>query len=581
MSFAREAARPLSSEPVSTRVRRLFEKRHNWIAVALYVLGAIVIQRHAVAHVTSNIAGNVIGDPPQFMWAMWWWPHAVFHLLNPFVSHAVWYPDTLDVAAATGVPLPAMLAAPITALAGPIVSYNLMNLVAPVLGAWFTYRLCLRLTGSPAAAILGGWLYGFSSYGLTELQAHLHLVFTFGPPALLLLTVRRFRGEISARRYAILVAVVLIAQMGCSTEILFTMTVLGVTALICGVAVSPPEGRRAIVALLLPLLCAYLIAGIVCAPYLYYAFRGPAFSTGIDHIYEADLLSFAIPTPITWLGANRFAGVSGGYVAGVLEVGTYVGLPGLIMLAGYGIESWRRSAAARVLLLTSAIAALLALGPVLSVDGHLTIDLPWKALHGLPGFAEALPVRLGMYVELGAAIAAACWLAAPTRPSIRRWLLAALAVVFIFPSVNGTVPGTTKMTFDETYAQLPFFTNGLYRRYLRPGEVVLPIPFGYNGASLLWQAQAHGYFRLASGWFGAWPHDYFYDSVVQEMIGALPYTDPVAGMRSFFRRHDVGMVVIQDGLGGPWTALMAQLGLRTVPVGGVVIYRVLAGMRLG
>ncbi len=582
MSSVRQTEASLTIEQaaeVPAGTGRFVGRSHDWLAIIVYAIGAAVTQIHAVAHIGSHIAGNVVGDPPQFMWAMWWWPHAILNLVNPFVSHAVWYPDTLDLASATTVPLPAVLMAPVTAVAGPVVAYNVLNLLAPVLGAWFMYRLCLRLTRSAAASIVGGWLFGFGTYGLVEMQSHLHLVFTFAPPAMLLLIARRLQGEMTARRYTALSAIVLIAQIGCSTEILFTMTVLGAVALGVGLIVAPPSGRRAL-AHLVPLLAgAYLIAGLVCAPYLYYAFTGPAFSTGIDHIYEADLLSFVVPTTATWLGGSRFSGVSGGFIAGAIETGTYVGLPGLVMLCGYGIESWRRSAVARILVLTCAVTGLLALGPFLSVDGHMTIDLPWKALHGLPGFGEALPVRLGLYVELAAALAAACWLAATARPAVGRWVVAALAVVFIFPSIDGKVVGTTYRTYDETYVPLPFFTDGIYRRYLHPGEVVLPIPFGMSGDSLLWQAQAHGYFRLASGWFGNWPHDYFFDPVVQEMVGALPYSDPVADMRSFIRRHHVGAVVMQDWKQGPWPQVMAQLGLQPVQVGWVTLYEVPVSMR--
>lgn len=566
--------------------KTLLRRYHDWLAALIYVAGALITQRHAVAHLGSHVAANLPIDVTQNFWSMWWWPHAILHLDNPFVTHLIWVPDSLDMGAVQGLPLPSMLMAPVTALFGPIVSYNVVCLIAPVLGGWFTYRLCWRLTASPAAAIAGGWLFAFSSYALSQLGAgHPFLTLAFAPPALLLLAVRRLDGSLSTRRYVALTALVLIAQLGCNPEIVFTTTVYGAVALICGVAFTSGQARRTLVGLIPPLAFAYAVTAVVCSPYLYYLLTGPSFSRGVDRLYFADLLSYFFPTPITLIGHQRFIGVSAAFFSGYVETGTYVGAGGIIAFAAYAIEWWARSVYAKVLVVTTLVAAVMSLGITLQIDGHPTIWMPYHAVVNVPGFAEALPVRLGLYVELGVAIAAGVWLAQPRGRRIVRWVLVLLATVLIWPNTNGALPGTPlKPVYDTSFnvagAQFsdpPFFTNGTFRRYLRHNEVILPIPYGQEGASLLWQAVAHGYFRMASGYFGPFPPDYYDDIVFQELYGApAPYSDPVAGMRSFLRRHQVGAVVIEDGQGGPWTGLMQQLGLRGDAVGGVVVYPVTA-----
>ena len=37
-------------------------------------------------------------DPQIFVWAFAWWPHAILHGENPFVTHAVWAPDGVNLA---------------------------------------------------------------------------------------------------------------------------------------------------------------------------------------------------------------------------------------------------------------------------------------------------------------------------------------------------------------------------------------------------------------------------------------------------------------------------------------------------
>ena len=102
--------------------------------------------------------------------------------------------------------------------------------------------------------------------------------------------------------------------------------------------------------------------------------------------------------------------------------------------------------------------------------------------------------------------------------------------------------------------------------------MILPVPFGPFGNSLLWQAQAQGYFRLASGWFGYWPAGYSTSLVISQLSGFQPFTDPVSLMGSFLATHRVGAVVMVAGQGGPWPQVMSQLGLKRIIVGGVWLY---------
>jgi hypothetical protein len=554
-------------------LRHGFARSHSLIAVALYAVGAIIIQRHAVEHLGTTTSGSWLGsDSTQFMWAMWWWPHAILRGLNPFVTHLLWVPDAYNLASVTSSPLPAIALAPLTALAGPIhgpiVAYNIANLTAPVINAWCAYRLCLYLTRVPGASILGGWLYGFSTYGLSPLQGHLQLVFTFAAPAMVLLTVRLYRGDVSRLRFIFLASLVLACQALCGTEILFTGTVMGVVVLASAICFSP-RNRLSIVALIPPLVAAYLLMAFICSPFFWYALTGPKVQAAVGAASPADLLSFVIPTPMTWLGGSSFTSVSSGYVANIGEEGTYLGLPLIAIAIAYWSQSFRRPAT-KVLMSATLVAAVWSLGGVLSVDGHPTISLPWKLVASTKPFDEVLPVRVGLYIALGTAVTAALWLAAPGS-SRRRWLLGLVAAVFLLPNVDAVASG--HRVFEKRYVSPAFISDGSYRRYLHHDEVILPLPFGPLGNSLLWQAQSQGYFRMASGWFGYYPPDYSTSRVVAQMSRFAPFTDPVLGMRWFLIAHGVGAVVMASGQGGPWPQVMSQLGLRRVSVDGVWLYQ--------
>ena len=58
-------------------------------------------------------------DPQIFIWSFAWWPHALLHGQNPFVTHAIWAPGGINLAWATTVPGLALLFAPLTLARGP------------------------------------------------------------------------------------------------------------------------------------------------------------------------------------------------------------------------------------------------------------------------------------------------------------------------------------------------------------------------------------------------------------------------------------------------------------------------------
>lgn len=572
----------IAAAPAMTRLRELWARQHAVAALALYVVGATVMQGHAVEHLSTEIAGNLVGDPTQYMWSMWWWPHAILHGLNPFVTHAIWVPDAYNLGSVTSTPLPSLMFAPVTALLGPVqgpvVDYNICNLIAPVLSGWLTYRLCFYLSRAPGPAIVGGWLFGFSTYGLSQLQGHMNLIFTFLPPALLLLSLQRMDRVVSGRRYVILAAGALAAQLLIGTEMVFTTTCLLVVTVLASLLLAPSVPRSRIVGLLPELYCAYALAAVVCSPYLYYALTGPEVEANYNSVLKvADLLSFVIPVSITWLGSHRFAAVTAGFPpVSHLETGTYLGLPVIIGAVIFSVMAWR-SWTTKVLVIVTCIAGVWALGPSLIIDGHSTISLPWKLLDQTHPFNEVTPVRLGLFVALGTAIAFAQWIALPRRRRVWPWLLALLAVIFLLPNLNGAYPWGTP-AFQENLQSPRFFSSRLYRHYLRRAEVILPVPFGPFGNSLLWQAQTQGYFRLASGWFGYWPPRYSTSVVVSQLSKFHPFTDPVSLMRSFLVAHHVGAVVMVPGQAGPWPGVMGQLGLKQIQVGDVWLYQVSSRM---
>ncbi len=61
-----------------------------WVGAFYLLVSVLTIGRFAVAHPRTICACVGTQDPAAYMWALSWWPHAIAHGLNPFVTHYLW-----------------------------------------------------------------------------------------------------------------------------------------------------------------------------------------------------------------------------------------------------------------------------------------------------------------------------------------------------------------------------------------------------------------------------------------------------------------------------------------------------------
>jgi hypothetical protein len=141
----------------STASKRPLSLIPTWAYVlAFYILLALLtIGRYAALHPQTTCACGPGADPSLFMWALAWWPHAIVHGLNPFVTHYQWSAIGANLAQATMVPAAAIIMAPFTALFGPIFSYNAIAIASPALSAFTAYLLCRYLVKRDLPAAVG------------------------------------------------------------------------------------------------------------------------------------------------------------------------------------------------------------------------------------------------------------------------------------------------------------------------------------------------------------------------------------------------------------------------------------------
>jgi len=506
-------------------------------------------------------------DPQIFVWSFGWWPHAILHAQNPILAHSVWPPVGLNLAWVSSIPGLAIAFAPVTLLFGPVAAYNVSSILMPALAAWTAFLLCRHLIRSFWPALAGGYLFGFSSYMLGQLEGHMHMSAVFLLPLAALVVLRYLEGSLSGRGLTWRLGLLLAGQVLLSTEVLFTLTLALAVALVCAFALLPSMRAR-LRRIPGPLAGAYLIAGVVTSPLLGYAVAHfQRESINKPAAFPADLVNLLVPTRLTALSTGWTHNTSALFAGNTAENGAYLGLP---LIAVLFLFAWtnRRSERARLLTFLIALCVLCELGTALHTRGDRHFALPWRLVSGLPGFDNVLPVRLSVYLALAASVAAARWAASGTAPRSARAGLVTAAVVAIAPAFW--------IDAWHTRPNRPaFFSTGVYKKYLKPNETVLLLPYPSLSGSMLWQAEARFHFRVADASLSpvipeGVPH-------LQTMLAVRSNDTPKgrgAAILELARAQGAGAIVIDAGNPDPWRRLLDGTGLRGQELGGIYLYRV-------
>ena len=557
------------------------------IAFGIY-LGtlALVLGRSMLLHPRHVCLCNGDSDPAITMWSLRWWPWAVAHGANPFVSHAV--VPAFNTAAATTVPTAGLVLAPLTLTLGPVFAYNVVALVGPAIGGYTAFRLARRVTGATAPAFAAGYLYAFATTVVAHLTSLPHVFLAFLFPLMAELVIVRVTGGVRRRTFIAALALVLVLQLGISTEMLFDTVVIGAIVLIT-LMVAEPALRRRIPVLLGEIGLAGAIAAAVASPFLYYALTGPFPPKRADmpNSGALDALNPVIPTGVTHLGRHYFAAVSRRFELGNLtEAGGYIGIVLLVVYATFTISQWRRLAT-RVLFYVFAVSLVLALGAHLFVAGMRTIPMPYDVVARLPLFRSAVPSRAVVFAELAVALALAVWLAGRGRRRWLRWGVVAVGAGMLFPN--------TALPVWRGRERVPaLFASRAYHRYIAKGATVLALPFAHQDNATLWQAKTGMYFKLSDAYLRFAPTSYSHgkDPALDAAVGQLlsPSTLNRAHLAHYLRVRHIDTIVLDagrpSGYNDPpavvyvWWSTLRRLGLRPSLAGGAFIYHLPARGRL-
>ena len=458
---------------------------------------------------------------------------------------------------------------------------NVVLLTIPPVSALAAFIAARRLTGRFWPALLAGAVYGFAPFELIhdfQGQPNLTMIALF--PLMLYLVLLWWGGALRKTWFVSWLALAMALEFYTFNEAFVDMTAVWTGGLAIGFLVAGRGARLKVLRLAGLTVVAYLVAIALAAPYLIYALRHSAASlTRQNNIYSLHLVRLVLPSSDKLFGLAPLIAYSNRIGRTALE--DYVGLPLLLVLLALAAVAWRRRIA--WLLITGFVFVIaLAAGPNLVISTTQVLALPWGKLWNLPLARSAEPSRVVIFAILVLSIALAVWLALPAGNRLllaARWGLGLLAVAALFAgsptsyqAVNPVPPGYQPPATMRPANQLPaFITDGLYRRYLRPGEIVVIITHRGN-AAMLFQAAANFYFRIDGGYLNA--------SLTPE--DATPYqveaiNDPspfhIRRFKRYVRTAGIGAIIVERAWAEPWMLTnFVKTGLHGTSVGGVTIY---------
>jgi hypothetical protein len=534
--------------------QRPIRTRPSWLILAVLFLLALGLSWPLIANLSSRVPGTETWafDESTFLWNDWYFKHALLDLhASPLHTELIWYPLGIDLILYTYNFFNALIALPLQIAFNLPLASNITLLLGTVLSGFGAYLLALyvlciaeagggmrrgpgpRSSGASRilhlAALVAGLIYAFASNrAVYTALGHYNIATTQWLPffALYLLRTLRRPGLKNAALAGLFFALAALAEMTFASLLALLALILVATLW------STLRHRRTV---LLWLGFAGLVALLIWSPVLVPVTRefvtGKATQAGWGESIKlsADLVGLVTPTDLNpilggnssgtahWQTALRLVEEGKGRFSDINTV--FLGFATLILAV---LGAWRARGRARAWIWAALVFGLLALGPLLQINGRyrfsldsllpegVTLPLPFTLLHFIPFVnANRAPNRSSVILMLSLAVLAAyavSWLLEgvekrrsrnATAPQARSWpfalyLLAGfLAALILVEHLAVPLPSTD--------ARIPEIYDRIARE---PGDfAILQLPLGWrNSFGTLGSEQTQlQYFQTADG----------------------------------------------------------------------------------
>lgn len=157
-----------------------------------FLLGAVVFTWPLAKNFTTHIPGGT-GDEWTVFWPFWYIPRALLtNKWSILYSNLQLFPDGFFSIYHSTSFIGTILTAPVSLAVNPTAALNVWLLLQLSTGAFFFYKLCRSYEMNMVAAVVGGFLYGYSPFVSAHIGGHYTLVQVATPAAALFLLRKSF-----------------------------------------------------------------------------------------------------------------------------------------------------------------------------------------------------------------------------------------------------------------------------------------------------------------------------------------------------------------------------------------------------
>jgi hypothetical protein len=488
------------------------------IAACVYAAMGLLVQRQLVrAGLATHVyQQNMLGqDCLLHAWTIAWDQHALATAPCAVGDANIFHPERGTLFYSDHLLGLAILTAPLRLVTDDVLLvHNLLTVAAPVLDALALYALAFDLTGSVAAALVGGFVYGFAPLRFVADACQIQMTAAWWLPLALLAALRALRGNRAG--WAVVAGLAVLAQGLTGIYLTAFFVPFWAFAHVAWWRRRPFDAaRRGWTALVATEVVATAVLVPTALAYrAVQAHLGASRSPFLNAILSLHWEMLAEHVP--WITT---------LVLIVLALMRPADLPGRL----------RRERT--LFLVVVAGALLLGLGPAMPLPSALgggTIPGPYRLLVELPGFtALRVPARMLHVALLGASVLAAGGLVVLRtvfwrRPALVTFVVLAALAIESRPRMPGVLRIARPAELDRAYPWLA---------HQPPTTLVeLPIdPFGLTTAIRQYASTLH-WQRALQGMSGVEPPMYRY---MVDRLARFPEPDVVADLAALDVRHAV------------------------------------------
>jgi len=344
----------------------------TWFVLPAYIFLGVVMTWPVAAQLGTSVPGGT-SDLWVHQWVFWWVKKSLMSGHGPFYTDLLFYPQGVSLAYQNIAWLNIAAWLPLQAILGSLTAYSLTYMAVFPFNAFAMYVFAREVLDSTPAAFVGGIVFGFWPYTLSQ-YGHPNMMVIFGVPLALYFLKRTM--EKHCLRDALLAGLFL-GLTGIARWQLLVMASGIVVLHVLWIWAADPASRtrRSLGMLVVSGLTAVALMAPLAVPVLsaYFSNAHPEdMLVGDAATGQTDLLAYVLPTRYHPLWIDAAAKVYENFIHNKVYV-PFLGYS-VIALAVLGVvKCWRQAA---VWLLAALVYVLLALGPVLRVNGQLYPGVP-------------------------------------------------------------------------------------------------------------------------------------------------------------------------------------------------------------